>query len=140
MKTKVILTIDANLTNRQRNALRVLFNDAFGEFVAARSPIAAYVDKRYADWGARRSEKVEQVMMRCQLAKLVHDAEMAIADAPEAHDGLGTVFEDEAFVCPACGGEPSPLGILGKRAHFRCRRCGGDFHREATPEDIEGSE
>jgi hypothetical protein len=29
--------------------------------------------------------------------------------------------------CPACEGPGVPLGVLGRRAHFRCRACGTDF-------------
>lgn len=33
---------------------------------------------------------------------------------------------DELLTCRACGGELVALGILGNRAHFRCRACGLD--------------
>lgn len=28
------------------------------------------------------------------------------------------------FDCVICGGEPMPLGQLGRREYFRCRDCG----------------
>lgn len=38
--------------------------------------------------------------------------------------------------CPWCGtGTGVLLGLLGCRAHFRCRQCGGEF--STTDEDID---
>jgi hypothetical protein len=40
-------------------------------------------------------------------------------------------MEDEGYLpvdpCPACEGEPTLLGQLGRRTHLRCRDCGMDY-------------
>lgn len=52
------------------------------------------------------------------------------------------LFRDEDLIdctpgCPACGGEPTPLGTLGNLDWHRCRACGIDYHTEVrlTPEE-----
>ena len=32
--------------------------------------------------------------------------------------------------CPLCGGEGHELGVLGPARWFRCRACGGEFHKQ----------
>lgn len=54
----------------------------------------------------------------------------------------------ETSPCPACDGEGSAMGSLGKRKHFRCRDCGMDFsqtedddaelHKRIQDGDVEG--
>jgi rubredoxin len=36
--------------------------------------------------------------------------------------------------CPACGGDASYLGSLGRLAHLRCVACGWTFATEKTAE------
>lgn len=31
------------------------------------------------------------------------------------------------ITCPTCWGPAIPMGILGTRAHFRCRNCGDQW-------------
>jgi len=35
-----------------------------------------------------------------------------------------------SFSCPMCKGDPTRLGYLGNRTHWRCRNCGIDFSHE----------
>lgn len=46
-------------------------------------------------------------------------------------------YEDEApspaESCSLCGGGLYPLGTLGRLQHLRCRNCGAEFSRQATP-------
>jgi transposase-like protein len=37
--------------------------------------------------------------------------------------------------CPMCNGSGVLLGVLGSRAHFRCRDCGIGFSVHLTEED-----
>ena len=39
--------------------------------------------------------------------------------------------------CPECGGQGGFLGLLGRKAHFRCRQCGIDFNHEMSDENME---
>ena len=34
---------------------------------------------------------------------------------------------EDSIRCPACNGEPIPLGKLESLSHHRCRDCGWDF-------------
>lgn len=44
----------------------------------------------------------------------------------------------ERVSCPACGGEGTHLGTLGKREHFRCRDCGWTFSdQDQALEDVD---
>lgn len=39
----------------------------------------------------------------------------------------------EAIRCPFCGAYgPNMLGVLGRRAHYRCRDCGGDYSHDRS--------
>lgn len=49
------------------------------------------------------------------------------ADAALKHTTSKIEIEiDEPSSCDVCGGELLPLGTLGNRTHFRCRRCGSE--------------
>ena len=36
-------------------------------------------------------------------------------------------------ICPTCGGPLEYMGTLGKKEWYRCRNCGMEFYREASP-------
>lgn len=36
------------------------------------------------------------------------------------------------LTCPTCGGDLSPIGVLGVRLHLRCRGCGLLHSRDQT--------
>lgn len=44
---------------------------------------------------------------------------------------------DDTIDCPVCGGPATPLGVLGNRAHFRCRDCGMTFNVEVDEVDLD---
>lgn len=44
------------------------------------------------------------------------------------------------ITCPQDGGTAMPLGVLGTRAHFRCRSCGWDWSLDAAGLEEEGDE
>lgn len=78
MATKIVLTIDDGLTESEANDLRYLLSDALGEFAASRlrgGSAEAYVEGRYPgpDYYPDRTEKVEQVKRRIDLAKKMHN-------------------------------------------------------------------
>jgi hypothetical protein len=41
-------------------------------------------------------------------------------------------WDDDDSNCPQCGGQPTELGGLGNRNHYRCRDCGWDWSKEAS--------
>lgn len=51
-----------------------------------------------------------------------------VSDLPEIPEDAATskIEIDEPSSCDVCGGELLPLGTLGNRTHFRCRRCGSE--------------
>lgn len=52
------------------------------------------------------------------------DALMGMAEEPAGEEA------GDPGACPACGGPVVPLGVLGRRAHSRCRDCGLDLSHE----------
>lgn len=60
-------------------------------------------------------------------------------DDPSRYDADGANYE--AVICPLCNGEASELGRLGKRTHYRCNECGGQFSmREDGLTFVDGEE
>lgn len=56
---------------------------------------------------------------------------MEAYDVDENGDDL-PVEDEELYECVACHGEAYVLGILGHRAHYRCRDCGWSFNAPYT--------
>lgn len=114
MSHQVVLDVEAGLTLEEREQLRQLLYDAFGEFVSARSgspevdtleSAIAYVSRRYPEMGVvERARKAEQVMHRKALARKLHvaasDVRVVVPIAERTCEVLPTVFgssiEDEA--------------------------------------------
>jgi len=38
--------------------------------------------------------------------------------------------DDGVLACTACDAGNEPMGLLGSRFHYRCRRCGLEYSRE----------
>jgi hypothetical protein len=75
MTTTITITVGHDLTEEQRDAVRLLLCDALGEFTAHREPPARYVATRYADHGeAFRASKLLEVERRCDLADILRSA------------------------------------------------------------------
>lgn len=45
-----------------------------------------------------------------------------------------TTMPDDFASCPQCAGTPMLLGVMGTRAHYRCRMCGWDWNETFTDE------
>lgn len=76
MATKIILTTDEQLTDKDVDDMSYLLSDALGEFAARRTPAREYVVQRYPgpDYYPDREEKVQQVERRITLARKLHSA------------------------------------------------------------------
>lgn len=78
MPTKIIMTVDEDLTAQEVADLRYLLSDALGEFAAGRQDVDAYMAKRYpSDQGMGEKwleTKHEQVLRRVRLARKLHNA------------------------------------------------------------------
>lgn len=96
MATKITLTIDEGLSDKECSILKNLMCDAFSEFATRRYPAEDYVASRYPasegyDW-LNRPEKIKEVHLRCVLAKKLHHAVFDYMVDPEpdaakrAHD------------------------------------------------------
>lgn len=87
MATKITLTIEEGLSDKECAKLKNLMCDAFGEFATRRYPAEQYVDDRYpptADYNwLNRSEKIEEVRMRIDLSKKLHHAVFDYTVDPE---------------------------------------------------------
>lgn len=80
---KIVLEIPGELTDEEREAIRQLLRDAFGEFISARDegyldePASTlhYINKRYPQMqGLERERKIDEVMFRKQLARKLRRA------------------------------------------------------------------
>jgi hypothetical protein len=88
MATKITLTLDDELTEKECDDLRQLLADAFGEFATRRWPPDDYVESRYPSTNEgyswlNRPEKIEQVMRRVVLAQKLHKAAFGHVVDPE---------------------------------------------------------
>lgn len=60
---------------------------------------------------------------------------MSTQEQPETEVDFDVLDGDEEFTCPHCEtsvGAESILGTLGKRTHYRCRYCGGEWSNYGT--------
>lgn len=79
--SRIVLEV-GELTEDERERLRYLLFDAFGEFIGVRGgdldephDTIGYVDKRYPDLGSfARERKVDEVLFRKQLARKLRRA------------------------------------------------------------------
>jgi len=82
MISRLILTLDRQLSVEERDTLRYLISDALAEFASHREPAKEYVDKRYPNvegyaW-LDRDKKVQQVYGRTKLARSLHNAALGV--------------------------------------------------------------
>lgn len=75
MQTKIVLTIDGDLTNKEEEDLRFLLSDALAEFIEKRTPPEVYVRRKY-DFSspATHAMKTDQVHRRVLLAMKLRTA------------------------------------------------------------------
>lgn len=72
VNTKIVLTVNRELTDKERWNLQYLFNDALSEFADRREPVEDYVKERYRGTPPKPSgfgSKVEEVKARIALAR-----------------------------------------------------------------------
>ncbi len=81
MKTVITFTVhaDAPFTKEEKSAMRHLFADALGEFVAHRDkPVEEYVERRYGWMNTEQQEaKVAETKTRCKVARRLHNAALS---------------------------------------------------------------
>ncbi len=91
MATKIILTVDEELSTQDCDDLRYLFADALGEFASHRYPPEQYIEERYPstnegyNW-LDRKQKLEQVQRRVVLARKLHNAALTHVVDPEPRE------------------------------------------------------
>jgi hypothetical protein len=107
MGTKIILTIEEELTEPECNDLQLLLCDALSEFATRRSPAAQYVDERYPatnegyNW-VNRPEKVAQVQRRITLAQKLHKGVFDHVIDPEPRDAK-RAYDAVKYLCETFG-------------------------------------
>jgi hypothetical protein len=118
-KTRIIIEVDGELNEQERNDLPYLISDALFDFRRVRGEskvdAEAYINRRYPDgegysW-LNREAKVEQVLRRTALAKRLHDGAL-IPKVEHEHD------EDDG-PCMECGEDTGDDGECGS-----CANCG----------------
>jgi hypothetical protein len=68
----ITITLQRPLSEREVHELRGLLRDAFGEFIATREDIPAYVAKRYPDWSlASKHAKSLEISRRIGVMELI---------------------------------------------------------------------
>lgn len=110
MSTKIILTVEEDLTEAERDKLRGLLRDAFYEFAGARTPARVYVADRYPvtdgtpfPVGPRREAKIAEVETRITLARKLHHATFALEstfDPPREYPVLESYSDMDARAVP----------------------------------------
>ncbi len=79
MANTIELKLDRDLTDEEVHKLRILLNDAFGEFMDTREDVAGYVRKRYPDYSRQNHiNKCKEVTGRLELARLIKSADITV--------------------------------------------------------------
>jgi hypothetical protein len=79
MAHTIELKLDRDLTDEEVHKLRILLNDAFGEFMDTREDVAGYVRKRYPDLSRQNHiNKCNEVTGRLELARLIKNADITV--------------------------------------------------------------